>query len=572
MKASGLARRVMPPSFDGYRIGWLRTDILAGVTLAAVAIPECMGYSSIAGVPVVAGIYTIILPALVFAVIGSSRLMVVGADSATAALLGSGIAGLGIAGLVPGSAQWLRWAGLIAVVTGVLLALAWLLRLGFLGDFLSTAVLVGFLAGTGITVMSGQIPSMLGIGAGTGKIWERWATFIRELPDVHWTAAVFAITALALSIAGQIWAPRVPVAILVVVGSIVLVAVFGWQDDIPVVGPLASGLPGLAVPDPGLGIDAILKAGTVAVGCVLVVLAQSAATARSFAQRHGQTADVNRDILGLSGANLAAGFGGAFVVNGSPTKTQLLDEQRGRTQVANITMAGVALLVVLFLGDALANLPHAVLGAIVFLVAAKLIDLQRFRRIWRVRRSEFVIALFAAIVVIVFGVQVGVITAMGVSLLEIIRRQYRPERFVIGVDDRGTRTFLPAKPGLQSAPGLIVFRYDADLFYANAGRFSDDVMALIRSAPQPVRWLVLDCSAISDVDYSASTVLEDLISYVHSHGAHFVLAGVDPELSETLLTDGVLGGLNPDHVFSSVGDAVRAYRELTWKADGTVEA
>ncbi|MDY6810406.1 MAG: SulP family inorganic anion transporter, partial [Actinomycetota bacterium] len=428
-----------------------------------------------------------------------------------------------------------------------------------LGDFLSSAVLVGFLAGTGISVLTGQIPGMLGLAGATGDVWQRSSAIGRQLGDIDATSAAFAAVTLAALLMTRRFAPRVPTAIIVVIGSILAVAVFGWDDDLDVVGDLQGGLPQLGLPD-GFGIGDVPKAATVAFGCVVVILAQSAATARSYAQRHGDTADVNRDIVGLSVANIVAGLSSTFVVNGSPTKTQLLDEQRGRTQVATLTMAVVTLLVATFLGAALADLPHAVLSAIVFLIAVGLIDIHAFRRLWQVRRIEFGIAVLTAVVVLVFGVQNGILAAMVVSLLEIVRRQYRPERFVVGVADHGRRRrYQRAAPGRESLPGLIVFRYDADLFYANVSRFADDVMSLIDAAPHPVRWLVLDCTAIADVDYSASTVLEDLIAFVHSRQAHFVLAGVDPELQGALLSEGVLGDLDPDHVFGTVGAAVRAY-------------
>ncbi|MYR06331.1 STAS domain-containing protein [Gordonia sp. SID5947] len=552
-------RALTPVALHGYRRSWLRGDVIAGVTLAAVAIPECMGYSSIAHVPIVAGLYTIILPAIAFALLGASRMLVVGADSATAALLASGIAGLGVAALTPDTEEWLAWAGIIAVVTGVFLAVARLFRLGFLGDFLSSAVLVGFLAGTGVSVLTGQIPDMLGIPESEGDVWGRWASIVTHLGSIDAMSTAFAAATLAILVGARRFVPRVPAAIIVVIGSIVVVSGFGWAGELDVVGPLHGGLPRFGWPQ-AVDADDLAKAATVAFGCAVVILAQSAATARSFAQKHGEAADVNRDIVGLSVANIVAGLSSTFVVNGSPTKTQILDEQRGRTQVASLTMAAVTLVVVVFLDDALADLPHAVLSAIVFLVAVNLIDLHAFRRIWQIRRIEFGIAVCTAVVVLIVGVQNGILTAMVVSLLEIIRRQYRPERFVVGVSDHGrARRYQRARPGQQSLPGLIVFRYDADLFYANVSRFADDVMSLIGAAPDPVRWLVLDCTSITDVDYSASSVLGDLITFVHSHDAHFVLAGVDPELQGTLLTEGLIGDLDPDHVYPTVGAAVRAY-------------
>ncbi|OLT46289.1 sulfate transporter [Gordonia sp. CNJ-863] len=550
---------LVPPALRGYRLAWLRADIMAGVTLAAVAIPECMGYSSIAHVPVEAGLYTIILPTIAFALFGASRLLVVGADSATAALLASGIAGIGVVGVEPDSQQWLAWASLIALVTGVFLALARILRLGFLADFLSSAVLVGFLAGTGVTVIIGQIPGMLGVHRTEGWVWERCAAIVAGLGSIDWASSAFTAAVVCVLLISRRTVPRLPAAFMLVVASIALVAVFGWDDDLPVVGNLHGTLPDLGLPT-GLGWDAVPKAATVAFGCTVVILAQSAGTARGLAHSHGETTDVNRDIVGLSAANIVAGLGSTFVVNGSPTKTQFLDEQRGRTQVANLTMAASALVAVVFLGSALAYLPHAVLSSIVFLVAIDLIDVHSFRRLWKIRRVEFGIAVLTAIVVVVFGVQDGILTAMVVSLLEIIRRQYRPERFVVGVSDHGrTREYRPARPGQQSLPGLIVFRYDADLFYANVNRFSDDVMALVESAPDPVRWLVLDCTVISYVDYSATGVLDNLVAFVHSRGAHFVLAGVDPELEHVLRTEGLLEDFDPAHVFPTVGAAVRAF-------------
>ncbi len=557
---------LVPPALRGYRLAWLRADIMAGVTLAAVAIPECMGYSSIAHVPVEAGLYTIILPTIAFALLGASRLLVVGADSATAALLASGIAGIGVVGVEPDSQQWLAWASLIALVTGVFLALARILRLGFLADFLSSAVLVGFLAGTGVTVIIGQIPGMLGVHRTEGWVWERCAAIVAGLGSIDWASAAFTAAVVCVLLISRRTVPRLPAAFMLVVASIALVAVFGWDDDLPVVGNLHGTLPDLGLPT-GLGWDAVPKAATVAFGCTVVILAQSAGTARGLARSHGETTDVNRDIVGLSAANIVAGLSSTFVVNGSPTKTQFLDEQRGRTQVANLTMAVSALVAVVFLGSALAYLPHAVLSSIVFLVAIDLIDVHSFLRLWKIRRVEFGIAVLTAIVVVVFGVQDGILTAMVVSLLEIIRRQYRPERFVVGVSDHGrTREYRPARPGQQSLPGLIVFRYDADLFYANVNRFSDDVMVLVESAPDPVRWLVLDCTVISYVDYSATGVLDDLVAFVHSRGAHFVLAGVDPELEHVLRTEGLLEDFDPAHVFPTVGAAVRAFETANFRS------
>ncbi|MFT4202236.1 SulP family inorganic anion transporter [Gordonia sp. (in: high G+C Gram-positive bacteria)] len=543
----------------GYRPAWLRADLLAGITLAAVAIPEAMGYSTIAGVPVSAGLYTLIVPTALFALLGASRLMVVGADSATAALLASGIAALGIAGLASGTPQWLAMTSIVALLCGALLLIAWILRLGFLGDFLSTAALTGFLAGVGVSVLLGQLPAILGLGHHEGRAWHRIPAFLRDLQHANPWAIGFAVVTVAALLLGQRFAPRFPTAVVVVAGSIALVWLAGLQDRLPVVGDLQAGLPRVRIPQ-GLTVSTAVQLLPLAAGCALVILAQSAATARSFAQRDGETADVNRDLLGLAAGNAGAAFTGTFVVNGSPTKTEFLADQHARTQVANLVLSASTLVVALFAGPALARLPHAVLGGIVALIAVRLIDVDELRAIWKVRRTEFVIAAATAATVLVFGVRDGIVLAVVASLIEIIRRQYRPEKFVVGIRGDGGREYVTAAPGAQSMPGLIVFRYDADLFYANAGRFTDDVIGLIRAAPDPVRWLVLDCSSIADVDYSAARELNGLIDFVHARGAHFVLAGADAELQQTLKEEGILALINADHVFHGVGSAVRAYR------------
>jgi MFS superfamily sulfate permease-like transporter len=278
--------------------------------------------------------------------------------------------------------------------------------------------------------------------------------------------------------------------------------------------------------------------------------------------KHNQRVDVNRDIVGLSGANFAAGLTGTFVVNGSPTKTQILDEQKGRTQVANMTMSLIVLVVVLFLTGLLTDMPKAVLAGIVFLIGIGLIDIKGLQRIRAARLSEFVIAAITAVVVFAVGVEQGIILAIVLSLLEIIRRAYAPKDFVVGVGKEGDISYVSAKPGHQSLPGLLVFRFDARLFFANASRFSDQVVGLLSAAPTKVRWLVLDCSSLGDVDYSASITLTGLINSLHSEGGVFALAGADPQLLDTLRKYGTLADFDNAHIYPTVEAAVAAFRSL----------
>ncbi len=549
-----------PESLRGYKRAWLTGDLIAGVTLAAVAIPETMGYTSIAETPVVTGLYTIIFPTLAFALLGSSRLLVVGADSATAAIMAAGLAGLGIAGLSPYSPEWLAFASLVALVCGGLLILARLLKLGFLGDFLSASVLIGFLTGVGIQVLTGQIPGMLGIPKGTGNWFQQQWYTITHVTDANGPTVAYAAATLIIILGCKRFAPKVPGAVIAVVLSIAVSnALDSSANGVAVIGPVQGGFPPIGLPQ-GITWSDIPAVMGIAVSCFILIIAQSAATSRSFAMKHEQRVDVNRDIVGLAGANIAAGLSGTFVVNGSPTKTEILDEQHGKTQVANMTMSLVVLVVVLFLTGFLTNMPTAVLAAIVFLIGLGLVDVLGLRRIRTARMSEFLIACLTALVVFGWGVEQGIILAIVASILELVRRAYSPKDFLLGVDQQGRPTYQKAVAGTESLPGLLVFRFDAELFYANASLFVDDIQELVAAAPTKVRWLVLDCSAMTDVDYSAGLNLAGLIKSVHARGAVFALANVDPSLLATLTRYGTLEDFDNAHIFASVADGIEAFR------------
>ena len=552
--------RGVPVVLKRYDRSWLGTDLVAGVTLAAVAIPEVMGYTSISQTPIVTGLYTVIFPTLMFALIGSSRTLVVGADSATAAILAAGLASLGIAGLTPYSAEWVAYCSLTALVVGVLLLLSRILKLGFIGDFLSSSVLIGFLTGVGFQVLIGQIPDMIGVPKGSGNWFEQQWGWISNLGKANpWTMA-FAAATLIIILGFKRFAPKIPGALIAVV---LLIAVSAATDaashGVAEVGAVQGGFPPIGLPQGVTFSDAVQVIPT-ALSCLVLIIAQSAATARSFAMKHGDRVDINRDLVGLTAANAAAGLSGTFVVNGSPTKTEILEEQGGKSQVANMTMAAVVLIVTLFLTQFLTPMPKAVLGGIVFLIGYGLIDIKGLKHVKKLAPSEFWIAVITAAVVCCVGVEQGIILALVVSVLLIIERSYRAHRFVVGVDPEGDPSYLAAEPGAQSLPGLIVFRYDAPLFYANANRFADDVEALVQSAPDPVTWVVLDCDTLTGVDYSAGLALDNLANYVHAQGAHLALARPDTEVLATLEEVEVLPNIGREHIFDTLEDALAAFR------------
>ena len=453
-----------------------------------------------------------------------------------------------------------RGAGLTALVCGGLLLLARLLKLGFIGDFLSTSVLVGFLTGVGIQVLTGQIPDMLGVAKGTGNWFQQQWSTITSIPDANLATVGFAALTVGLIVVFGRFLPKIPGALVAVVLCIVISTVTDASaNGVAVVGAVPSGPPPVGLPQGVTPSDAVKVLG-VAFACFVLIIAQSAATARSFAAKHGDRVDINRDIMGLSGANIAAGLSGTFVVNGSPTKTQILDQQHGRTQVANMTMSAVVLLFALFGTSLLTNMPEATLAGIVFMIGYSLIDALGLKRIKAERFSEFIVAALTGFVVFAVGVEQGIILAVVASIIEIIRRAYSPKDFVVVQEVGGAPSYVAAAPGTQSEPGLVVFRFDAELFYANSGRFTDDVKVLVDGAPDPVRWVLLDASALADVDYSAGIQLKELASFLQARGIKVGLVRADVDLLKTLTTYAVIGETSTTRTFPTISEGIEAFR------------
>jgi sulfate permease, SulP family len=512
------------------RIG---ADVLAGLTLAAVAAPECMGYATIAGMPVVTGLYTLLLPVVAFALLGASRHLVVAADSATAAILFAGLSGLGLARLSPGSPRWVALAGLTAIMAGVLLLVARLLRLGFLANFLSRTVLVGFLAGVGVQVAISQVPDMLGLHVHAPSTIDKLTGTGRHLTDIHAASLAVALGVLAVLVVGERVIPRVPAGLIAVVGAIVV----SWVADLPahgvaIVGPVPRGLPSLGVPH--VDHTVLVSLLPIALSIFVIVLAQSAATSAVFAALHGEEVDTNADLVGLGVANLAAGLSGTFMVNGSPTKTGVVDQAGGRSQLAQLTTAATVVLVLVALTKPLSWLPQAALAAVVFRIAIGLIDVRTLRRIAEVRIDEFIVAALTAATVVVLGVEQGIILAVAASIVVHVRRDYEPFDALLVPADDGSIDTEPVAPGDESAPGLIVYRFGAGLFYANSSRFVHEIRALVAHAPHPVRCVIVDASALSDVDYTAGFVVGELENRLRQRGVALAFAHMDERVRAQL--------------------------------------
>jgi high affinity sulfate transporter 1 len=528
-------------------------DIAAGITLAALGIPEVMGYTKIAGTPVVTGLYTILLPLVMFALLGGSRHLVVAADSATAAIL----AGMLVAVAALGSPEYIGLTSTVALAVAVMLVLARAFRLGFLADFLSRSALIGFLTGVGVQVAAGELSGLLGLEKqGHGTI-EQVVSVFQRLADTHMATLGLCLMVLAIIVGFNRFAPRVPGALIAVLGAITASATFGLtQHGIAVIGEVPSGLPSLSIPS--LKTSEIYQVLATAATCFIVILAQSAATARAYANRYNERFNENLDLVGLAGANAAAAFTGTFVVNGSPTKTEMVDSAGGRSQVAHLTTAFIVLVVILFLTKPLSFLPSAVLSAIVFLIGVKLIDVRGMTELFRLQKDEFIIALATAVTLIIGTVLQGILVAVLLSLIDQVRHSYRARTRILIRDATGNWQPVPVAPGIVSAPGIIVYRFEADLFYANSGRFMEEVLSLAERAGQTVRWIVLDASGIDDIDFTAAKTLIQLHAELDRRGIGLAAVATPDGVLETLERYRAAGAPDARPPYRSVNAAIEA--------------
>jgi high affinity sulfate transporter 1 len=528
-------------------------DVLAGLTLAALGIPEVLGYAKIAGMPVVTGLYTMLLPMAVFAVLGSSRHLVVGADSATAVILAAALTGLAVAG----SERYVRLAGLAALLAGGMLLLARLARLGFLANFLSRTVLVGFLTGVGIQVAAGQLPDMLGVTATGRSSVTEVLDLVRAFPHVRRSDLAVSIGVIVIVLTARRITRRIPGPLIAVIAAIsVSRAVDLAGRGVAVVGAVPRGLPYLGLPALGWHDDAILLGA--AASMFVVILAQSAATSRAYAGKYEEPFSEDTDLVGLGAANVAAALSGTFVVNGSPTRTQMVDSAGGRSQLASLTTAVVVLVVLLLLTGPLAYLPDAALAAIVFLIAVELVDIAGLRRILACRRQEFAIALLTTAAVVILGAEEGIVLAVVASVIDHLRHSYHPLSSVLVKSPAGHWRPAPVAPGARTEEGLVVYRFGSSLYYANTSRLTDDVTAL-SARGSPLRWMVLDGAAIGDVDYTAAAVLTRVIEHLRKRHIRIAVSAVLGPVREQLDRYGISAALGPGAYYDTPGEALEAF-------------
>ena len=537
-----------------YERAWLRGDLLAGITVAAYLIPQVMAYAEVAGLPAVTGLWAMVGPLAVYAVLGSSSRLSAGPESTTALMTAAAVAPLA-------QGQPDRYAAIaaaIALTVAGLCLIGWIARLGFVSTFLSKPVLVGYLAGIAALMVLSQLDTFAGIPASGDSFLTRLWDALHQLDEVHWPTLVLSTSAFVLLLVGQRRLPWLPGPLIVILLAAAVVAVFDLEDHgVQVIGEIPAGLPTPAIPD--LPLDAWLDLILPAVGIAIVAYADNVLDARGFADE-GEQIDPNQEFLALGASNASAAILHGFPVSSSGSRTALGRLLGSRTQLHSLVALAVLLMATLFLGPVIAAFPTAALGAVVVYAAMQLVQVSEMRRIARFRRSEIMLCLLTTASVLTLGVLYGVGAAIALSIIDLLRRVARPHDGILG--------YVPGVPGMhdvddypaaEMVPGLVVYRYDSPLFFANAEDFYRRALAAIDSASGPPEWFLLNAEANIEVDLTAVDVLERLRSTLTARGIVFAIARVKQETRDDLAAAGVLERVGEDRIFMTLPTAVEAY-------------
>jgi high affinity sulfate transporter 1 len=543
--------RVLPGArtLRTYQSRWLRGDLVAGVVLGAILVPQGMAYAELAGLPPVTGLYTTIVCLVAYALVGPSRILVLGPDSSVSPLIFAAIVPLVVAGDDPGKAVVL--AGMLAVLVGLLEIALGLGKLGFVADLLSQEVQVGYMNGLAITIIVGQLPKLCGFSTDADNFVDEVEAFFRGLDDVDTTALAVGVATLAVLLVLPRVTRVIPAVLVAVVGATVATALLDL--DILTVGELPQGFPSPDLPWTELGdVGPLLVA---AVGIVLVSLTDTIALSSSFAAKRGEEVDANQEMIGIGTANAAVGFFQGFAVSASSSRTPVAEQAGAKSQLTGVIGAGMVLLLLLFFTSLLADLPQTALAAVVIAAAVSLVDVGTFRRYLEVRPSALLLALVATLGVVLFGVLEGILIAIGLSIGLFFRRNWWPHGERLGrVGGREGWHSVTQEPDAQERDDVVVFRWEAPLFFANAGLFRDQVRALVRT--QQPQWVVLQCEAVTDIDVTAADMLERLDIELNAQGVHLAFVELRDRLRGLVYRYGLHETLDREHFYESVEEAL----------------
>lgn len=547
----------MTEQIPGYQGGTLRRDLLAGVTVAALAVPSGMAFAELAGLSPVAGLYALLLPTVAYAFLGSSRQLIIGPEGAVAALVATAL--LPLAAGEP--ARYAVLAALLALLVGGVFLLARLVRLGWVADYFSRAVLTGYIHGVAVVLIVGQLGKLFGIDIEAQDPLPQLAEFGREVSDFSATTLLVGLACLIPLLLFKWLAPRVPGSLIIVALAIAASAALGLEErGVSVVGEIPSGLPGVTVPTIDLG--DLLTLLPAAVGIFFVSFSDEILTARSFAGKHSQHVRAEQEMVAMGVANIAAGLTQSFPVGASGSRTAVNDQMGGRTQFSGLFGAGAVALVLLFLTAPMAYLPKAALGAVIVAAAIGLADTKGWRVLGRTSRVETAIAAITMAGVILVGVLEALLIAVALSILDVVRRSATPHDAVLGwVERLGRYADVRLHPTARIVPGVLVYRLDDRLFFANAGYVRGRIREAVAGAPTPVRSLVFDAEALTHIDATGIAALKELIQSLREERIGLAFARLKDPTHRTLREAGVLETIGEEHAYPTVRAAVEAVRE-----------
>ena len=556
---------LVPPggrALRGYQRRWLVKDLVAGVVLTTLLVPQGMAYAELAGLPPITGLYTTITCLLGYAVFGPSRILVLGPDSSLGPMIAATILPLVASGGDPERAVAL--ASMLALMTAAVMIAAGVAGLGFVADLLSKPTMIGYMNGLAVTILVGQLPKLFGFSVdGEGLIGE-FVGFVQGLAqgDVVPAAAAVGLGGIAVILVLRRWWPKVPGVLVMVVLAIVVSVVFRLgEHGVSLIGVLPKGFPPLTVPSVGWSDLGPLAAGALAIS--LVSLADTISTASSFAARTGQEVRGNQEMIGIGAANLAAGLFQGFPVSTSASRTAVAERAGSRTQLTGVTGAALIIVMIVFLPGLFRDLPQSALAAVVITASLSLADVPGTARLWHQRKVEFSLSIVAFLGVALLGVLPGIAIAVGLSILNVFRRAWRPYQTTLGlVTDLAGYHDVRSYPDARLLPGLVIYRFDAPLFFANVKSFRDEITALARSDPRP-RWIVVAAEPITDVDTTAADVLFDLDRLLDERGQTIVFAELKDPVRRKIERYGLALEIEPQHFFPTVEAAVAAFRAKT---------
>jgi high affinity sulfate transporter 1 len=541
---------------------WLAKDIVAGIVLTTLLVPQGMAYAELAGLPPITGLYTSILCLLGYAAFGPSRILVLGPDSSLGPMIAATI--LPLIAAEGDEKRAIALASMLAIMVAAIMLVAGIAKLGFIADLISKPTMIGYLNGLALTILIGQLPKLFGFSVEAQGLIREFTEFVKGLAHGEAVAAAAAvgIAGIVVILVLQHWLPKVPAVLIMVVLAIAATSVFSLASHgVDLVGVLPKGFPPFTLPHVGLSDLGPLIGG--ALGIALVSLADTISTATAFAARTGQEIDGNGEMVGIGVANLAAGLFQGFPVSTSGSRTAVAERSGAKTQLTGVTGAVLITLMIVLVPGLFRNLPQPALAAVVITASLSLADIPGTVRLWRQRKAEFLLSIAAFLGVALLGVLAGIAIAVGLSILNVFRRAWWPYNTVLGrVHGVAGYHDVRSYPTAGQLPGLVIYRFDAPLFFANAKTFRDEVRRLAAAEPKP-RWIVIAAEPVTDVDTTASDVLEELDDALNAQGISLVFAELKDPVRRKIERYGLARTIEPRHFFPTVGAAVKAFRQET---------